>query len=81
MVRSTPIALGVGLVWAGPIEHITQDSWSAVSGVYPGLLLESLAVGGTPDASYTRVLVMTAGYVALAIAAAMFSLERKDIVN
>ncbi len=81
LIRSTPIALGIGLVWAGPIEHITQDSWSVVSGVFPGLLLESLAVGGTPDAPYTRVLVMTAGYVALAVAAAMLSFQRKDIVN
>jgi ABC-type transport system involved in multi-copper enzyme maturation permease subunit len=81
LVRSTPIALGIGIVWAGPFEHITQDAWSAASGTYPGLLLESLAVGGTPDASIPRVLLLTSIYVALAVTVATLSFRRRDIVN
>jgi hypothetical protein len=81
LVRSTPIALGIGIVWAGPFEHITADAWSAASSTYPGLLLESLAVGGTPDASIPRVLLLTSIYVALAVMAAMLSFGRRDIVN
>jgi len=81
LVRSTPIALGIGIVWAGPIEHITQDAWSAASGLFPGLLLEALALGGTPDASIGRVLLLTAGYVAVAVTAATLSFGRRDLVN
>lgn len=58
LLRSTPIALGVGIVWAGPFEHLTQDAWNAASGWYPGLLLEVLAVGGTDDTPYARAFVL-----------------------
>ena len=81
LIRSTPIALAVGIAWAGPIEHITQEVWGAASGLYPGLLIEALALGGTPEAPYSRVILLTALYVGLAIAAALLSFGRRDIVN
>jgi|GEM_PF-237065 predicted aspartyl protease len=52
LLRSTPLALGIGIAWAGPFEHLTQNAWDISSRIYPGLLLESVAVGGTPDAPY-----------------------------
>ncbi|MQA00195.1 MAG: ABC transporter permease [Dehalococcoidia bacterium] len=81
LVRSIPIALAIGIVWTGPIENITSDSWTGVAGVYPGLLLRAIAAGGTPDASYVHALTVTAGYVALAVAAAVITFRRRDIVN
>lgn len=81
LIRSTPIALAAGIVWAGPVEHIVQNNWAGVVGWFPGLLLESLAVGGTPDASYERVLVLTAGYVAVALMAVGLTFSRRDVVN
>ena len=81
LIRSTPIALGVGIAWAGPFEHITQEVWSAASGLYPGLLIEALALGGTPEAPYSRVILLTSLYVGLAILAALLSFRRRDIVN
>ena len=81
LLRSTPIALGVGIVWAGPFEHLTQNAWTAVSGWYPGLLLEALAVGGTDDASYGRALALLAAYVALAVTVATVSFARRDVTG
>jgi hypothetical protein len=26
LVRSVPLALGIGIAWAGPVEHIIQDA-------------------------------------------------------
>lgn len=79
LLRSVPLALGAGIGWAGPFEHLTQRASSAVAGWYPGLLLEALAVGGTSDASYGRVLTMLAIYLVLAIAAAALLFARRDV--
>ena len=27
LLRSVPLALGVGIAWAGPFEHLLQDAW------------------------------------------------------
>jgi ABC-2 type transport system permease protein len=56
LIRSTPIALAVGIGWTGPIEHIIQEAWSTAGGVFPGLLLEAMPLGAprmppTPESS------------------------------
>jgi hypothetical protein len=79
VLRSTPLTLGVGIAWAGPFEHITGQAWTALTGVYPGLLLEALTVGGTSDAPYERALLLLAVYVALAIAVAAWTFSRRDV--
>jgi len=33
-VRSIPVALGIGVVWSGPFEHLTQDAWTAASPIF-----------------------------------------------
>ena len=81
LLRSTPIALGIGIAWAGPFEHITQEAWTAANGTYPGLLLEALAVGGTDDVSYVRAIGLIAVYVALAVAVSVISFTRRDMVS
>jgi hypothetical protein len=81
VVRSTPVALAIGVAWAGPFEHILQDTWSAASRWFPGLLLEALAVGGTPDASYQRAALMVAGYVVVASGTALALFARRDVTS
>lgn len=81
VIRSIPIALAVGIIWTGPIENITQESWVAASSIYPGLLLRAIASGGTPDVSYLQALTVTLGWVALAVVAATVTFHRRDIVN
>lgn len=77
LVRSTPIALGIGIAWSGPVEHLLQDAWATASDWFPGLLLEDLASG---DAA-TGTAVLLAAYVALTATAAGVALRRRDIVG
>jgi ABC-2 type transport system permease protein len=78
-VRSIPIALGIGIVWAGPFEHILQDSWTSADRWFPGLLLESLAAGGTDEVAFGRALALVAFYVAVAVSAAAVVFARRDV--
>jgi ABC-type transport system involved in multi-copper enzyme maturation permease subunit len=78
-VRSIPVALGIGIVWSGPLEHLTQDAWSASTQWFPGLLLEALAAGGTADVSVGRALALVGVYVALAAGAAALVFARRDV--
>ncbi len=79
VVRSTPIALGIGIAWSGPIEHLTVDFWSSAVQWFPGLLLEALAVGGTADVSFSHAVVVLAVYVIAAAGAAALIFQRRDL--
>jgi ABC-2 type transport system permease protein len=80
-VRSIPVALGIGIVWAGPFEHIIQDSWTSADRWFPGLLLESLAAGGTDEVAFGRALALVAVYVAVAVSAAAVVFARRDVTG
>ena len=77
--RSTPIALGIGLAWLGPLEHILQLSWSGAARWFPGLVFDAIASGGTTITTYQRALVMALAYAALALAIAAVSFIRRDV--
>jgi ABC-2 type transport system permease protein len=81
LLRSTPLALAIGIGWAGPFEHITQDAWSASTSWYPGLLLERLALGGTSEVSYAHALTFLVAYVALAAAIGIASFTKRDVAG
>lgn len=77
--RSTPLALGVGFAWAGPFENIVVDSWTTGFRVFPGQVLGSLIRGGTVELGMGRA-VLTAGiYTAIAAAASMLLVTRRDV--
>lgn len=78
-VRSTPLALGIGIAWAGPFEHLLQDAWRAASDWFPGLLIEAVAAGGTPDVSFSRAALLVAAYVTAAAGAAFAFFARRDV--
>jgi ABC-2 type transport system permease protein len=78
-LRSTLLALGIGIAWAGPFEHLLQDAWTAASDWFPGLLVEAVAVGGTPDVSFARAALLVAVYVSAAAAAAFTVFSRRDV--
>ena len=78
-VRSIPVALAIGIVWSGPFEHLLEDAWAAASHWFPGLLLESLAAGGTDEVSLTRALLLVGIYVAAAVTAAALVFARRDV--
>jgi ABC-2 type transport system permease protein len=81
LLRSMLLTVGVGIAWAGPFENITQEAWSALTGLYSGLLLRALAVGGTDDVSYARALALIVVYAAVASLVAVVSFTRRDMAS
>ena len=80
LARSVPVALAIGIAWAGPAEHILQDAWSPAARFFPGLLLEAFVAGGTSEVSATRALLTVAVYAAGAAAVAGTAFARRDVV-
>jgi ABC-2 type transport system permease protein len=79
LVRSVPIALAIGIAWAGPFEHLLQDAWDPAGRFFPGLLLEAFVAGGTPEVSATRSFLTIAVYVAIASTLAEMIFARRDM--
>jgi hypothetical protein len=77
--RSVPIALGIGIAWAGPAEHITEQAWPGASGWFPGLLLETFSAGGTASVSFQRAFAMVLVYATLLAGAAVINFSRRDV--
>jgi ABC-2 type transport system permease protein len=79
LVRSVPIALAVGIAWAGPFEHLLGEAWTPAQRLFPGLLLESFVAGGTTDVSASRAALTITAYTLIAAAIAATTLVRRDI--
>lgn len=79
--RSAPIALGVGFVWAGPFENITSRSWETGYRIFPGQVLASLIQGGSAELGLGRAVATAALYVAVAAAAALTIVSRRDVTS
>jgi ABC-2 type transport system permease protein len=79
LIRSVPVALAVGIAWAGPFEHLLQDAWEPVQRFFPGLLLEAFVAGGTSAVSATRAFVTVSVYIAAAAAIAATVFARRDV--
>jgi ABC-type transport system involved in multi-copper enzyme maturation permease subunit len=79
LLRSVPVALAVGIAWAGPFEHLLEDAWGPAQRVFPGLLLEAFVAGGTNDVSAGRALMTVAFYVVAAAAVAATVFARRDV--
>jgi ABC-2 type transport system permease protein len=79
LVRSVPVALAIGIAWAGPFEHLLQDAWDPAGRFFPGLLLEAFVAGGTSEVSTTRALLTLAVYVTVAAAVAGTVFVRRDV--
>lgn len=77
--RSAPLALGVGFAWAGPFENIVVDSWKAGYRFFPGQVLASLIRGGTVDLGVGRAAVTAVLYTAVAAAATLLLVSRRDV--
>lgn len=79
LTRSSAVALGAGLAWLLPAEHIVQNAWSGAGRWFPGLLLESLAAGGTTTTPYARALLLGTAVGLVALAAAATAFVRRDV--
>ncbi len=78
-VRSVPVALAIGIAWAGPFEHLLQDAWGPAQRFFPGLLLEAFVAGGTSGVSAERAFFTVAIYVVAAAVLAGTIFARRDI--
>lgn len=81
LLRSVPVAVAVGVAWAGPFEHLLQQAWSTATRFLPGLQVEALAAGGTIDITYQRALGLSLAYGSVAVAVGLLSLARRDITG
>jgi ABC-2 type transport system permease protein len=80
VVRSLPVALGVGLAWFLPVEHIVQNNWAGAGRWFPGLLMEALSAGGTTQTSATPALAVGGLLIGVAVLLAAVDLRRRDVL-
>lgn len=82
LVRSTPIALGVGLVWFGPIENVIGEGQDWANRWFPGLLLRSVLRSDMPGAVGTGAAMATlAVYLLIAIGVVTTVITRRDVTS
>lgn len=79
VVRSVPVALAIGIGWAGPFEHILADAWSSAGQIFPGLLLETFVAGARDSVSAGQALATSAAYGVLAATVAALAFTRRDV--
>ena len=81
VVRSVPVALAIGIAWAGPIEHLVQNAWAGAGRWFPGLLLEAFAGGGTSEVGAGRAIATVAVYAVVAAGVALTVFGRRDVTS
>ena len=82
LVRSTPVALGAGLLWFGPIENVIGEGRAWADRWFPGLVLRSLVQPDTPGGLATSTAVVTlAGYAAVCVAVVAGVMARRDVTS
>jgi hypothetical protein len=82
LVRSTPLALAVGLVWFGPIENVIGEGQSWAQRWFPGLLLRSVLRPDAPTSTATSTALMTlAVYLAVATGVIAATISRRDMTS
>jgi hypothetical protein len=79
LLRSTVLAVGVGLAWFFMAENIAANLWPHAEHWLPGLLAGAVMAGGTDTTAYGRALAATLAYAAAALTAALTSFTRRDI--
>ncbi len=79
LARSGIIAVGAGVAWLGPAEHLLADAVSGGNRWFPGLLFEATAQGGTAASSLTRSLLIGGLVAAAAAAIASVTFLRRDV--
>ena len=80
LVRSTPVALGICLLWFGPIENVIGESRAWADRWFPGIVLRWLVQPDAPDALSTGTTLTTLGaYGAVCIAVIGAVMARRDV--
>ncbi|MET0147106.1 MAG: ABC transporter permease [Ilumatobacteraceae bacterium] len=81
LARSVPVGVGVGLVWAGPVENVIGDGWSPGERFFPGLVLRSIISPAAATVSFERAVITMSVYGAIAAAITAVALSRRDVTS
>jgi hypothetical protein len=82
LVRSTPVALAIGLLWFGPIENVIGEGRSWAMRWFPGLLLRSVLRPDAPISIGTSTALATlAVYVGVAVTVIALVISRRDMTS
>lgn len=82
VVRSVPLALGIGVFWFGPIENVIGDELAFAERWFPGLLLQEVVSTSPSAAVSTGTAVMTlAAYGLLAATGVAVLFKRLDVTS
>ena len=82
LCRSTPIALGIGIVWFGPVENIISDDFEAAFDWFPGLLLRALVAPDAPGVAPTaRAVAVLAADAVVCVVVMAASASRRDVTS
>ncbi|MGH9231371.1 MAG: ABC transporter permease [Acidimicrobiales bacterium] len=82
LVRSTPIALGIALLWFGPIENVIGEGQDWAERWFPGMVIRSIVRPETADAVATPAALATLGaYTAICAAVIATVMSRRDVTG
>jgi ABC-type transport system involved in multi-copper enzyme maturation permease subunit len=82
LLRSTPIALGVGLLWFGPIENVIGEGRDWAERWFPGMVIRSIVRPDAADAVATPAALATLGaYTAICAAVIAIVMSRRDVTG
>ena len=82
IVRSVPIALGIGIFWFGPIENVIGEEQLFALRWFPGLLLQQV-VSASPNAtvSTTTAMLTLAAYGLIAATIVAIGFRQLDVTS
>jgi ABC-type transport system involved in multi-copper enzyme maturation permease subunit len=80
LVKSTPIALGICLLWFGPVENVLGEGRDWAQRWFPGLVMRSLVQPESPDAlSLETTLVTLSIYAVVCAGVIALVMSRRDV--
>ena len=81
LLRSPISAISLGVIWLLIVENILVAVKSSLGTWMPGILISTIAVGGTDNISYTHSITMVTIYLVVSTAIVVTLFKRRDVSN
>lgn len=80
LLRSTPVAIGAGVLWFGPVENVIGENQRFAQRWFPGQLLRAISAPDAPDvvATATAAATLTV-YAVVSLAVIAVVVTRRDV--